>query len=317
MERSKVFLILIVLQVVILVGLSMTDGNKTSIDFDPAMFRMEQPDLTDQIIMTRPDGEVVLDNQGEWRVGDQYVLDKSLQQVLFSMIQQWQVKRPVAKASNQAVIEDLTNNGTKVTVLSNGQTELEFYAGGIASQKISYFYRSGDDRAYIIEIPGYTNYITAILNLTGLQWKDRKLFSSPWQSIQRLEINYDVANKGNLSFSGDTSFPRIEEMDMSVVDTARMMNYLEQYAYFETNEHVDISKFDQFDSLSRTTPIGKIKLSDLDASMSNSLTIWPRLPQDRVHLTVDGNGNWSVIEQRRVQALLPSKKDFLKVEKPF
>lgn len=317
MERSKVFLILTVLQVVILVGLGMTDGNKTSIDFDPAMFRMEQPDLANQIIMTRPEGEVVLDNQGEWRVGDQYVLDKSLQQVLFSMMQQWQVKRPVTKASNQGVIEDLKNKGTKVAVVANGQTELEFYAGGIASQKISYFYRPGDDRAYIIEIPGYTNYITAILNLTDLQWKDRKLFSSPWQSIQRLGINYDVANKVNLSFSGDTSFPRIEEMDMSSVDTARMMNYLEQYAYFETNEHVDITRFDEFDSLSRTSPIGKITLTDLDASMSNSLTIWPRLPQDRVHLTVDGNGNWSVIEQRRVQALLPSKKDFLKVEKPF
>ncbi len=37
-------------------------------------------------------------------------------------------------------------------------------------------------------------------------------------------------------------------MDMLAVDTARMMNYLEQYAYFETNEHVDITKFAQFDS---------------------------------------------------------------------
>ncbi|MEQ9300565.1 MAG: hypothetical protein RIF33_18475 [Cyclobacteriaceae bacterium] len=317
MERSKVFLILIIVGLGILTGLILTDGNKTSVDYDPTMFRLEQPELSDQIVMTQSDREVVLDHQGEWRVDDKFVLDKSLQQVLFSMMQQWQIKRPVAKASNQAVIEDLTSNGTKVTVITNGQTELEFYAGGIASQKISYFYRPGDKRAYIIEIPGYTNYITAILNLTDLQWKDRKLFSSPWQSIQRLEINYDVANKENLSFSGDNSFPSIEEMDMSAIDTARMMNYLQQYAYFETNEHVDITRFDQFDSLSRTIPIGKITLSDLDASMSNSLTIWPRLPQDRVHLTVDNNGNWSVIEQRRVQALLPSKKDFLKVEKPF
>jgi hypothetical protein len=223
----------------------------------------------------------------------------------------------LAKASNQAIIDDLTSDGTKVSVITNGETSLEFYAGGIASQKVTYFYRPGDDRAYIIEIPGYTNYISAILNLTELQWKDRKLFSSPWQSIQRLEIDYASADQEDLRFSGDGPFPSIEEMDMSAVDTARMISYLEQYAYFETNEHVDISKFDQFDSLSRTAPIGKIILSDLDASMSNTLTIWPRLPQDRVHLTVDSNNNWSVVEQKRVQALLPSKKDFLNVEKPF
>ncbi len=317
MERSKVFMILIVVQLAILLGLSLTDGNKTSIDYDPAMFRLAEPEQVERIVMSQPEREVVLANQGEWRVGNQYVLDKSLQQVLFSMMQQWQIKRPVAKASNQAVIDDLMNDGTKVSVFANGETILEFYAGGVASQKISYFYRPGDERAYIIEIPGYTNYITAILNLTALQWKDRKLFSSPWQSIQRLEIDYTLPDAEDLIFSGDGPFPSIEEMDMLAVDTARMMNYLEQYAYFETNEHVDITKFAQFDSLSQTEPIGKITLTDLDAAMSNSLIIWPRLPQDRVHLTVDGNGNWSVVEQRRVQALLPSKKDFLKVEKPF
>lgn len=308
---------MIVVQVVILAGLVLTDGNKTSIDYDPTMFQLKQPDQSSKIIMAMPDRTVELDHQNEWMVDDQYVLDKSLQQVLFSMMQQWQVKRPVAKPSNQSIIDDLTNNGTKVTVMSNGEIELEFYAGGIASQKTSYFYRPGDDRAYIIEIPGYTNYITAILNLTDLQWKDRKIFSSPWQSIEKLQIDYTSPDQEDLTFSGDNSFPSILEMDMSTVDTARMINYLEQYTYFETNEHVDISKFDQFDSLARTPSIAKITVNDLDASMSNTLTIWPRLPQDRVHLTVDGNGNWSVVEQRRVQALLPSKKDFLKVEKPF
>lgn len=317
MERSKVFLILIVVQLAVLFGLLLTDGNKTSIDYDPTMFRLAEPELAERIVMSQPEREVILENEGEWRVGDQYVLDKSLQQVLFSMMQQWQIKRPVAKTSNQAVIDDLTSNGTRVSVFSTGEEILDFYAGGVASQKIPYFYRPGDDRAYIIEIPGYTNYITAILNLTDLQWKDRKLFSSPWQSIQRLEVDYAVPDTEDVIFAGDGPFPSIEEMKMATVDTARMMNYLEQYAYFETNEHVDISKFAQFDSLSQTAPIGKITLTDLDASMSNSLTIWPRLPQDRVHLTVDGNGNWSVVEQRRVQALLPAKKDFLKVEKPF
>lgn len=317
MERSKVYLILIVVQAVMIAGLVMTEGGGTSIDYEPAMFQIDQPAAADQIIMAQPDRTVILDHRGEWMVGEEYVLDKSLQQVLFSMMQQWQVKRPVSKASNQAIIDDLTSGGTKVSVIQGGLSLLEFYAGGVASQKISYFYRPGDERAYIIELPGYTNYITAILTLTDLQWKDRRLFSSPWQSIQRVEIDYQAPARDDLTFSGDSSFPSIVEMDMAQVDTARMIRYLEQFAYFETNEHVDITKFDQFDSLSQTAPIGKITLVDLDPTMNNTLTIWPKLPQDRVHLTVDGQGNWSVVEARRVKALLPEKKDFLKVEKPF
>ncbi|MEM8893980.1 MAG: DUF4340 domain-containing protein, partial [Bacteroidota bacterium] len=250
-------------------------------------------------------------------VNDKYPLDQSLQQVLLSMVAQWQVKRPVSKTNNQEIKEDLISNGTHVTLLSGDETLTEFYAGGIASQKITYFYQHEDERAFIIEIPGYTNYITAIFNLTELQWKDRKLFESPWQSIQQLSIERMNGGGDNLTFSYQNSFPQIEQMDMAKVDTARMMNYLEQFAYFETNEHVDVTRFAQFDSLAQTSPIGKIVLTDLDPSLSNELTIWPRLPQDRVHLTRDARGNWSVVEQRRVQALLPSQKSFLKVERLF
>ncbi|GEM_PF-456106 len=318
MERSRIFLILIIVQVFVIAGLSLWDGQEASLDFDPGLFTVADAQQIDQILIEGPAGKVTLGITTDGgKVNEKYELDKSLRQVLLSMVEQWQVKRPVSKTNNQEIIKELREQGAHVMLLGGGSPLISFFAGGVASQKITYFYRPDDERAYIIDIPGYTNYISAIFNLTELQWKDRKLFESPWQSIQSLTIERPSTPEDDISFSYKNSFPGIDQLNMNKVDTARMINYLEQFAYFETNEHVDISRFDQFDSLSRTPPIGKIKLTDLDPSMSNELTIWARLPQDRVHLTLDSRGNWSVIERRRVQALLPSKNSFLRVERPF
>ena len=318
MVRSRIFLILIIVQVLVIAGLTIWDGRQASLDFDPGLFTVADAQQIDQVLIEGPSEKVTLSITADGgKVNEKYELDKSLRQVLLSMVQQWQVKRPVSRANNQEIITELHEQGARITLFDRGSPLISFYAGGVASQKVTYFYRPGDERAYIIDIPGYTNYISAIFNLTELQWKDRKLFESPWQSIQSLTIERPVAPEHDLSFSYQNSFPGIDQLNMSKVDTAKMINYLEQFAYFETNEHVDISRFDQFDSLSHTPPIGKIKLTDLDPSMSNELTIWARLPQDRVHLTLDSRGNWSVIERRRVQALLPPRNSFLRIERPF
>jgi hypothetical protein len=105
-------------------------------------------------------------------------------------------------------------------------------------------------------------------------------------------------------------FPSVAGLPNQKLDTGRLINYLKSFEYFETNEYIDISTIPRFDSLSKTAPMAEIIVEDLDVNNSAKLMLYPPLSNDKVQLVLDKNGDWSVLETRRIKNLFAKPENF-------
>lgn len=312
MERSKKLLITLLMLVSAIVVLLLTGQNSGKLAFDPGYFTIAQPEAMQKLEFTSPKNHIVVEKNGTiWRVNGQYDADMSIHQLMLGMLSRLEVKRPVSTLSNEEVIANLRENGTLVNLTFADGTVRSFRAGGQASQSQSYFYKDGDDRAFIIEIPGYTSYVSAIFNLTPLQWRNRVIFNTNWQSLKSLQVDYTDGNTSALKISPEGYFPMVSGIPADKLDSGKLINYLDRFAYFETNEHIDKQAFPKYDSLANGQPMAIVTVEDFDMANNRQIKIYPAIPGERVQLLVDGNGNWSVIEQKRIAPILAKATDFI------
>ncbi len=287
-------------------------GPDNTIDFDKQLFSLADPNVLDRIVMTSNGEELLFENTAAgWYVNSEYKMDQSLRMVFFRMLNEVEVRRPVAEKDHAAIRSQLEESGTLASFYSGGEEIRSFYVNGSGQSK-TYFSGKNDDQVFLMEIPGYNQNVSAIFNLTALQWKDRKLFETPWQSLSSLEIDYSASEKPLVAIEYEEGFPLVAGIENDNLDSAKLINYLDQFSYFETNEHIDIGSFERFDSLSKTTPEAVISVTDIDPSRSNELTVYPQLSNSVVRLVQEKNGSWSVIEKDRIERLLVSPNYFLR-----
>ena len=94
-------------------------------------------------------------------------------------------------------------------------------------------------------------------------------------------------------------------------DSSAVVEYLNQFQYFEANERISDGRFPRFDSLAQTTPGAVITIEDIKEEQPVILTIFPNLKGQAYHLVMREN-QMMVIDARRVQGLLPTPQDFLR-----
>lgn len=312
MERAKLYLIFTVVFLAGFLFLVFSEGPDNAIDFDKKLFSFTDPNALDRIVMTSNGAEILFENTADgWYVNNEYKMDESLRMVFFRMLNEVEVRRPVAEKDQTAIRNQLEEKGTLASFYSGDDEIRSFYVDGSGQSK-TYFSGKNDDQVFLMEIPGYNQNVSAIFNLTALQWKDRKLFETPWQSLSSLEIAYTDSEKPKVAIKYEEGFPIVENVENDKLDSAKLINYLDQFGYFETNEYINIGNFERFDSLSKTTPQAVISVVDIDPSRSNELTIYPQLSNSVVRLVQEKNGSWSVIEKDRIERLLVSPNYFLR-----
>lgn len=261
-----------------------------------------------QSITIQNEGLVKLEktSPGQWTVNDQFKADASLQRVLLAVLNQVSVKRPVSQIQKEEITTAL-KEGMRVEVGFEGNTSA-FYVGGSQGRTQSYFLEEGSDQPYIVEIPGYRNYISGIFELKALHWKDRKIFNTHWRSLRSLQVDYPDNSKDNFRIYFDEAFFKIE--GIAEMDTTALMNYLSPFEYFETNEFISKGFSSLYDSLIQTPALAVINIEDINQSRSQQLTLFPKLENDNYILGVNKDGEISIFDFRRVRQLLAKRDDF-------
>jgi hypothetical protein len=311
MEKSKIYLIVILVFSLASFLLILNNEKASKLGFDKDLFTIADPSAITKVVMDSKKGSVKLTlKDGNWLLADGQKADASMQNLLFNMMMSVQVKRPLSAKSVESVRENLKSEGVKVNFQMTDGLEKTFIAGGKAVQAISYFMDATTNEVYLMEIPGYNNYISAIFNLTPLQWRNRLIFATSWQSLKSLTVKASNAENPSLLVTNNGFFPSVAGLPNQKLDTGRLINYLQSFEYFETNEYIDISTLPRFDSLSKTTPMAEILLEDLDINNSASLLLYPALSNDKVQLVRDKNGDWSVLETRRIKNLFAIPENF-------
>ncbi|MFY0650611.1 MAG: hypothetical protein JXQ96_01195 [Cyclobacteriaceae bacterium] len=299
----------VILGVLILVSilLALTGGKDNRRSFDSNLFTVADTASVVGISIKTLDKSMKIERGASgWRVNEQYKADPSLVKVMQSILSRVRIKRPVSKLNMEDVVVDLQNNGRAVSIDFDDNSTLTFFAGGSSSKKLSTY--SDGDKAYVVEIPGYDNYISGIFELSENQWRDRLLFSSTWRSLQSLDIDY-ASGQEDVSIYFDKKFLAVSGVEK--LDTAALMSYVEQYQYFQINDFLDKGTYPRYDSLLLTQPLAKIDIKDIDLSKNGVIEVYPKIPGEQFYLTSNEAREMMVIDAQRMNKLLSKKDQFI------
>lgn len=305
-KNTKLFIVLIVL-IAVSISLALIDTGSKRNSFEVDIFQVSDT-ATIQSISIKGDGinNVIEKNDGQWVLNGNYKTDESLIKIISTILSQVVIKRPVAKLSNLEILEGLKNNGREVTILQKDGSKISFLSGGNDSKTTSYFANLSGDQVYIVEIPGYKNYISGIFELTENQWRDRLIFSTSWRTLKTLSIDYK--GKPNFHIAFEDRFLKVGGVDK--MDTTALLEYLEQYQYFQINDYLDEGDYPKYDSLLKTNPFANITISDIDDSRNKSLMIFPKMQGERFYLLTDEAKEMMVVDEKRMESLLVSPEQF-------
>ena len=301
MHKNHKLLILFLVLVVVSIALNFTSGTNNTRSFEVALFQVADTAVIKSITI-QSDGEVRLEKNaaGSWTINDKYGINDNLRTVLLAVLNQVNVRRPVSK-TQQAELAASLREGTRVTVISEDE-DLSFYVGGNAARTQSYFMSADGDLPYIVEIPGYRNYIAGLFDLTEMQWRDRTIFNTLWRSLQALTITYPNNPESDVNIFFEEDFFKIEKV--SQMDTLALMSYLTSFELFEANEFIPKGFNSSYDSLSETAPFAVIELNEINTDKNQQLRIFPKLENDNYLLTLNKDDEMSLVDFGRLRDLL-------------
>ena len=311
-NRSKQLLVLLAVQLVVIALLAFTNGGGSRLNFDTQLFTVADTASITAIELVLNENETVKLSAvgGRWLINEAEVADPALMIYVKSVLTRVAVQRPISTRQQEQVRSDLETNAPRVKIFAGEEVISDFYAGGNEGKTKSYFAKEGT--AYIVNVPGYQDYLSGIFKLRAHQWKDRRVSSSSWRSISKIAVNKRKGDGFVVAFTGRD----LTVEGVTPLDTNNMMNYVSQYAQFVINEFVVPGQFARYDSLAKTRPEATITLEDIDVNRNFTWNIYPRLPQEGYHLITDKEGRMMMVDMRRVANLIPPRKFFIKRKPP-
>lgn len=231
-----------------------------------------------------------------WILNEKYQVDESFFNTLLSILQRIEVVREVGNW------EGVELGKIELSLANDEVREFRFASNPTGTK--SYFVVDGIASEVIV--PGYRDNVVDIFRLHPDQWRNRMIFDGSWRSIQRLNISNDTRDPVAIVF--DDQFFLVN--GNPPLDSSAVVDYLNQFQYFEANEMISKGRFPQFDSLAQTDPMTNITIEDIKYDQSIILEIYPSLRGQAYHLVTKEN-EMMVIDAGRVESLLATSQDFL------
>ena len=161
----------------------------------------------------------------------------------------------------------------------------------------------------IVNIPGYESYVAGIFEIPANDWRDRVILRTNWRTLQKLRINYAEYPGYNLNIKFDFNFLKIE--GITHLDTARMMAFIDEFNYVQTDRYLDKGQNEKYDSLLQTPPTVSLTIEDINSKNSKSIDFFPIINNDPMMLGyVKEDDQIVLFEAQRIQNLFAIKSDF-------
>lgn len=258
-KNKRLAALLIGLTIVTVITLLLV-GNDNRPRVDPGLFRLDDYTGVDRIEIASPKGVTELSYvNSRWRVNGMFNADRELVTVLFAALKQAEPKRAVTAAAGDSIAKALEANGVAISLFEGEKQVQHFYAGGNERKTQAFFYRPGDDRAYVVTIPGYRVYVSGIFELTVNQWREKYVFNFNWTNFKELRATFP-------GHPGDDYIVRmLDDNQFGIpgmeVDTARLNSFLDEVSLLTANEFLDPSPLT--DSLQQARPEMALTISDV------------------------------------------------------
>jgi hypothetical protein len=285
----------------------MEDKN-SSISLDENKFSIVDNADIKKIIINGTEHSNVLSNEKTlWLVNEKYPMDPSMQKVLMSVLNQVKVKRTVPKNDLVRIKDDILMNGFKIEIIYSDGHEMIFYAGGNGIS-LSYFMHD-DNIPYIVHLPGYESYVTGIFEVHENDWRDRLIFHTSWLGLKSLNLSYPANPENNIAISADKDLYRIS--GINIIDTTRLMTYLDEISYFFTDQYVDHGQIKAYDSLIKTEPFTRLTVNSTGMKEPVVIDFFQPLPGENVMLGILNNVQMCLFSTKRIHVIFKEKDHFI------
>ena len=277
-------------------------GVTTSLEVEEDLFAVEDTASLQRLELQQPQGITqVLERSGRgWQLNNTYQADPQLMRLLLSVLQNVEVKRPVARSQQEEVVQRLKQEGVQVRAYKEGGGVKEFIAGGDEEGRLSYFLQDGE--AYVVELPGYVSYISGIFGLTENNLRDRTLFQTNHLNLQQLTLEYPGdTNNIRIDFDG----ARLEVGGVARPDSVQLLGFLSLFENLQASGYVNVQEYPDLDSLLQGEPVALIRVKDLQNPDGKTLEIYRPTQDGRYRLAyLPEEKQALLLDERLAQQLL-------------
>lgn len=298
MKKKTICIVVIIVLLSINLGLFFSGNGSVKSNPKNTFFDSNDMDQISSIVFRGKDS-IVMSKTGEgWILNDLYDVDERFFNTLVSILDRIEIVRKV----DEDAWEGEVLGSAEIEFDFKSRYRFEFATN--ATKTKSYFLFDGIVSE--VTVPGYKDNVVDIFMLHPDQWRNRLVFDGSWRSIQKLEI--ERTDQELITIAFDDTFFLVN--GNPVQDSSAVVDYLNQFQFFEANEMISKGRFPQFDSLVNTEPRGSVKIDDIKFDETITLFIYPNLKGQAYHLLKKEN-QMMVVDARRVEGLLPSLLDFM------
>lgn len=250
------------------------NGMATSLEVDEELFAVADTAAIQRIELQQAGGERVqlLERQGSsWQLNQTYQADGRLVRLLLSVLRNVEIKRPLATRQQEATQQALKQEGTRVRVYDASGLMQDFYAGGEEAQQLSYFMQ--DDEVYVMELPGYVNYISGIFQLNENNLRNKTIFDANHFNLQSVEVSYPEQPEENLRIDFDGA--RLEVAGVVQPDSIQLLSYLDLFNEMQAVGFVNAREYPELDSLLQEQPQAHIEVRTVQHPDGKQLSLYP------------------------------------------
>lgn len=256
-----------------------------------------------QIRLQQAGGNVQeLQKQGRgWLLNDRYAADPGLMRLMLSVLHNVRVKRAVPKNQGDQIRTQLEQQGTRVQLLAEGKVVEEFLAGGEEAQNLSYF--ADKTGAYVVELPGYVNYISGIFGLSEANLRDRVILEAGYLNLQEASLLYPQQPQAGFQVRYDGQLLTVPEVQLP--DSVQLFNFLGLLEALPVAGFVETQAYPELDSLLKTAPVAELSVQTSDRPEPFHLQIFAALPQQPYRLGfLPAEQQAVMLDERLLNALL-------------
>jgi hypothetical protein len=298
--NKKTIILLSALAVVIVAYLLLNRNISNTLTGSDRNFEFASTDKIDKVFLSNKATKkhVTLTKQGDknWLVDDQYKVNMSQIDLLFSTLRNLRVKRPVSKHEKNFVVKDMSLNATKVEIYENGKLSKVFYVGqNTQDEMATYFFMEGGKEPYVCHIPGEDSYLNVRFFTDVVAWRSKNIFSNKAEDIRKIALDWidtpqrsfviDNNQREPVLISGSKTFKNNVEVNLN-----KLRSYLNLWENLSFEGFPISLNPQQIDSISKTKPFLVMQLTDKNGKTSK-LTIHRKgLKKDsRIQTDIEGN----------------------------
>ena len=216
-------------------------------------FAVENVSVITKISLESPTNErlTLVRNNDYWKVNDKFIARIPARDSILKAINRLNVKSPVPKEDYKSVIDNLSNNSTKIEIFKGRKIVKRYYLYQEKSNQFrTYMILDNSSQPFIIHIPGFSGRISSLFTTDEYYWRDKTIFQYKFKQILSISVEYPgspeksfkIFNQGENNFALKSLFTNTFIKDFDIETVIRFISNFEDIEFESFVRNIEVKK---------------------------------------------------------------------------